>query len=238
MVLIIFFLLAISGIYNDVDIENALTSGTLFGNTVASAIIILLSLMIIAILFFVGAWSQAALIMKLIHPEVGVKKSYQLAWPRMPAIFGASILAGLAIIGGMTLFFIPGIIVAVWIFFTVPVCLLEDRRGFAALLRSKQIVEGYWWDIVARAIGLWAVLAGIGIVINLVTFGLGAFLLNLFFTPFATIFVMLLYYNLHEIKSKELESESTKGKNIFLGFVILSGILIFFMLLAPLFAIL
>lgn len=237
-IFIIFFILIASGVFNDAVMEEMPTTETpvALENSTAIVILMLMFFITFAVLFFIGIWSQAAVMMKLLHPEVGVKQSYRLAWPRMKAVVGASILAALAILGSMLFFFIPGIIIAVWIFFTVPVCLFENTRGLAALTRSRQIVEGHWWDIVARSIGFWAVLAGIGIVINLVTFGIGAFFLNLVFTPFATIFVLLLYYNLHDIKKKELASRSTKGKNMFLGFIILGSILVFFMLLGVLFS--
>lgn len=64
---------------------------------------------------------------------------------RLPAMLGASILYVLAIIFGMILLIVPGIIISVyWILYAIAV--VADRKGpVQSLGYSYQLIKGYWW---------------------------------------------------------------------------------------------
>lgn len=51
------------------------------------------------------------------------------------------------LVGGFLLFIIPGIIFIIWFLSGQYVLVSEDLRGFNALLRSKQLIQGNWWRI-------------------------------------------------------------------------------------------
>lgn len=77
-----------------------------------------------------------------------LKESLSIFW----SYLWVSILTGLVVLGGFTLFIIPGIIMAISLMFAKLVIVVEDARGFSALDRSRQYVQGYWWAVAGRVI--------------------------------------------------------------------------------------
>lgn len=63
-----------------------------------------------------------------------------------PAIL-ASFFAGLAILGGLLLLIIPGIIFSVWFAFVLYCVVFEEKKGVEALKASKALVDGRWWSV-------------------------------------------------------------------------------------------
>ncbi len=68
---------------------------------------------------------------------------------RLPAMLGASILYSLAVLVGMILLIVPGIIISVyWILYAIAV--VADRKGpVQSLGYSYQLIKGYWWRTTA-----------------------------------------------------------------------------------------
>jgi hypothetical protein len=64
------------------------------------------------------------------------------------------ILSGLIVMGGTVFLLVPGIIFAIWFAMSRYVFVLEKKRGLAALLRSKEYIEGHGWDIFEKTISL------------------------------------------------------------------------------------
>lgn len=75
-----------------------------------------------------------------------------LAWAKtkMWGWWWVAILTVLAIYGGLLLFIIPGIIVSLYIFFAQYAYVIESERGLRALMRSRELVRGYWWPLAGR----------------------------------------------------------------------------------------
>lgn len=73
-------------------------------------------------------------------------------WARAHAIsfLWISILTMLVVWGGLVLFIVPAFIFALYLFFAQYVFVAEGTKGMAALVRSKELVHGQWWSIVAR----------------------------------------------------------------------------------------
>ncbi|MBC8115830.1 MAG: hypothetical protein H7062_15705 [Candidatus Saccharimonas sp.] len=61
---------------------------------------------------------------------------------RFLALLGTSILMGLAIVGGVLLCVVPGILFALWFMLAQHVAVLEGSSGSAALGRSKALMQG------------------------------------------------------------------------------------------------
>jgi hypothetical protein len=81
-------------------------------------------------------------------------------WNRMVWLyFLASALAGLAVVGGLILLVIPGIIVALRLSM-VRFAIVEGARPFESLHQSWEATRGHFW----RLLGLFLVLVGINIV--------------------------------------------------------------------------
>lgn len=79
-------------------------------------------------------------------PKTLLKESTTLIWP----VIVASILNGLAVVGGIILFIIPGIIFSIWFAFTMYAVVLDNARGTKALSLSKHLVRGRWWAVFVR----------------------------------------------------------------------------------------
>jgi hypothetical protein len=64
---------------------------------------------------------------------------------RLPSVLWVSLLSGLGLFAGFIFFLVPGIYFAVAWAVAIPVLLAENRRGSAALGRSRALVRGRWW---------------------------------------------------------------------------------------------
>lgn len=87
------------------------------------------------------------------------------------------VLSAFVVWGGLVLFVIPGIIVAILIYLSQYVYAVEGVRGMNALLRSRELVQGYWGALAGRVVlvGLvfMGILIGFGIVIGIIAAAVG-----------------------------------------------------------------
>jgi hypothetical protein len=65
-------------------------------------------------------------------------------------------LTVLAVIGGFILFIIPGFIVLVTLYFSQYIYVVEGKRGMSALVRSRALVKGHWFEVLKKIVGLTA----------------------------------------------------------------------------------
>jgi len=118
------------------------------------AVIVPLSLIVFAATFIVNIWVTICLVQvsaKLYQKQkVNLRIVFQGAWSKMIPLIWVSFLTGLAVLGGMILFIIPGIIIAVWFAFSTFLNILDNVRGTAALKQSKAMVSGLWWSTAIR----------------------------------------------------------------------------------------
>lgn len=129
----------------------------------------------------------------------GQKLSLGAAWPKWGQalrLFGTSLLAGLAILGGIVLLVVPGIIFAVWLTLVPYVVVDEGIGGIAALRRSRDLVRGRFWEIAGSNLlssitGLIAWVPVVGVVAELV--------LAILLIPVTAI----RYHSIKELKSHE-----------------------------------
>lgn len=109
-----------------------------------------------------------------------IKKSLKLVIPYLVV----SLFLGLIISGGFIFLIVPGIIVAVWLGVSVPVTVLEGKRGFGALYRSTGLVRGHTSQVFLRFLGFGlaagAVAIGSGILVFLAGTPAVSFFIKLF----------------------------------------------------------
>lgn len=74
--------------------------------------------------------------------DASLSDSFGHAIRRLPALIWTFILMGLAIMGGLILFIIPGILFAFWFMLAQQVAVLEPLNGGPALSRSKALMKG------------------------------------------------------------------------------------------------
>jgi hypothetical protein len=123
-------------------------------------------------------------------------------------LFGAVVLAALGIALGFAALIVPGVYLAIRWYFVPQTVVIEGARGPAALSRSSEIVQGFWW----RTLGL-VVLANVAVaipgVLLLAPFSaiaastdeavwalIGTILSTSVTTPFVALYSTLLYYDL------------------------------------------
>ena len=77
--------------------------------------------------------------------DPSVEQSYRFGFHRLWSVLLVSVLVGLATIGGLILFIIPGIYIGIRLCVSIEALVVEGRRGTEAMSRSWGLVGGHWW---------------------------------------------------------------------------------------------
>jgi len=156
--------------------------------------------------------------------DKSVSYSQGLSWVRtkMWSIAWIGILVALIQISGYILFIIPGIIMLVYLSMSYFVLALTDTRGLSALLLSRQVVHGHWWDVVLRQFAI----VGTAIVVMIPLFLILLLIINL---P-----ALILGYNyLSGQPYMFLKSILTNVSVLFVGTVAIRGLSLIYRALEP-----
>lgn len=151
-------------------------------------------------------WCIAAFILAVLDNSLGFKEALEKGWDKVFPFMWLYSLVGFIVVGGLLLFFIPGVIFLVWFGFAQFILFGEGVRGMDALLKSKEYVRDKWFDVFLRFCLIWLVSGTIG----LVPF-LGPVLSILFF-PFVMIFKCLIYRDLKLLKGENLSYAQSPGE--------------------------
>jgi hypothetical protein len=186
-----------------------------FGLFVAGALVTAIISVIIS------AALQAAILRAAAQATIGdpvdPEESYRFGFKRLGSVFLVSLLVGLAVAGGFILLVIPGIIFLVLFSVSVPVLIVENRRGRAAMSRSWNLAKGYFW----HALGVIIVAAIITGVISGIISSIGgsAWVVRWIFTaiaqiltaPFSALVSVLLYLDLRA-RSEALSADTLRAE--------------------------
>jgi hypothetical protein len=186
-----------------------------FGVFLAGALITaLISVIIYAVL-------QAAILRAAAQATIGdpvdPEESYRFGFKRLGSVILVSLLVGLAVAGGFILLVIPGLIFLVFLSVSVPVLIVENRRGTAAMSRSWNLVKGHFW----HAVGV-IIVAGLitGVVAGIIgSIGGNAWVIRWIFTaigtvltaPFSALVSVLLYLDLRA-RSEALSADTLRAE--------------------------
>jgi hypothetical protein len=141
--------------------------------------------------------------------DPGVEQSYRFGFHRFWSVLLVSVLVGLAVVGGLILFIIPGIWIGFRLSLSTQALVVEGRRPTEAMGRSWALVAGHWW----HAFGT-LVVAGLltGVVNALITapFGQTSWFLQavvaaaatVITLPYGTLVGVLLYLDLRARKEQ------------------------------------
>jgi hypothetical protein len=77
--------------------------------------------------------------------DPSLEQSYRFGFHRLGSVLLVSVLVGLATLGGLILFILPGIYIGVRLAVSVEALVVEGRRGTQAMGRSWELVGGHWW---------------------------------------------------------------------------------------------
>ena len=159
-------------------------------------------------------WSQIALLYAIKDREenVGIKESYRRGWGKIISYFWISLLFGFIITGGTIFFFIPGLIFFVWFSLASFVLISDNKKGWQALLTSKEYVKGNWWSVFWRFLFIGTItwlffhlINVLSVLINVLVIGDILFCVGyLLIVPLVTIYLFLIYENLKRVKAGKL----------------------------------
>lgn len=157
--------------------------------------------LIILATMFIGILGSASLIsaVKEVPKDWGVKGALKEGWSKYWPFFLVSLLTGLIIGLGFLFLIVPGIIFAVWFAFSTYVVICEDKRGFKALSRSRELIKGHWWSVAKRVFVIMIITFPLSVGAQFIPY-FGQFAFIILFPPFSVIYSYLIYQNLKEIK--------------------------------------
>jgi hypothetical protein len=133
---------------------------------------------------------------------IDAEASYRWGFGHFGAVLLISLLAGLAILGGLILFIIPGLIIAVFLTVVIPSLVFENQRGSAALSRSWNLVKGNFWHVLGTVIvsglivgfvaGIFSALGGSNWFLSWIFSSIG----RIITVPFGALVAVILYLDL------------------------------------------
>lgn len=135
----------------------------------------ILGLIALIFLIYVYIWSAVAQLyaIKDQAESIGWKEAFKRSRPKITPFFSTNLLSGLAVLGGLILFIIPGIIFGLWFCQAPYVVVEEGLTNTAALKRSKYYVKGRIGQIFGKLFYVGIITLGlyIGLAIILSLFG-------------------------------------------------------------------
>lgn len=121
-------------------------------DTLPLPVMIPLSLVAVTAYIILTVWISAAGLIQaksiMQSQTFSIKELLSQGWKIIGKLLVTGLLSGLAVMGGLILLIIPGIIFAYWFAFTNQIVAVENLSGTAALSRSKQLVIGRFWKTV------------------------------------------------------------------------------------------
>jgi hypothetical protein len=154
-------------------------------------------------------WLQGALVEAVSdirdgRADLSIGQTLLRVQPRILAIAGAGILAGIGIAIGLVLLIIPGLVLLTWWSVVLPVIVLERASIFESFGRSRELVRGNGWNVFILIVVtvLLAALANIviGLVLVWLPDNIGTYVTdvvaNTLTAPFIALAWTLMYYHL------------------------------------------
>jgi hypothetical protein len=184
--------------------------------------LVLAGVLVAAVIGFIISFVLQAAILRAaaqatIGDPVDPEESYRFGFKRLGSVILLSLLVGLAILGGLILLVIPGLIFAVFLSVSIPVLIVENRRGTEAMSRSWNLVKGHFW----HALGVILVAAIIAGVISSIIAAIGgdAWFMQWIFSsigailtaPFTALVSVLLYLDLRA-RSEALTADTLRAE--------------------------
>lgn len=211
----------------------AVTMGSLAKNSFSGTVVMVMLLGVavvasIVILF----WGMAATVTAAVDASLGFNDAFQRAKGCWISFVWVSSLYSFIVGGASLLFIVPGILTGIWFFAGPYLVVSGDTRGMDALLKSKALVDGRFWEVLGRLVLVWL----LGTVLGMIPV-IGV-LFSLAMAPFSMLYAVVLYRNLEDTAGVVTWSSSDGAKAgwLLLGLsgYLLVPLLLFFMLGAAL----
>jgi hypothetical protein len=159
-------------------------------------------------------WVQGALVRAVAdirdgRADLSVADTLRAAWERIGPLASTSSLAAAAILLGLLLFVVPGLVLLTWWVLIVPAVMLENAGVRKAFGRSRELVRGWGWSVFGVIILTFLVLLGVSVALEVVLSPLAAWLqgyasdilTGTLTAPFAALAWTLLYYRLRDARA-------------------------------------
>ncbi len=85
---------------------------------------------------------------------------YKRALRLLPSFFWVAALQLLATVVGFVLLIIPGFLAFIWLYFAQYALVFDNRRGWSALLHSRELIRGRFFKVAVRVLVFLAVWSG------------------------------------------------------------------------------
>lgn len=187
---------------------------------------------VIVVIGYVFSMFSSIALVAVFGKNADFGSAYKTAATLFWAWVWVEILVGLAVMGGFVLLIVPGIILAIQFAMVNFLVILEDRRGMAALVQSREYMKGYWWAFAGRTgllLLMWLAASLVFIAPTHVLFGQLAAnvvyaVLVFIYMPFAVAYSYEIYENLRRLKP-ELASAPAKTDSGFLKVAVVFGVI-------------
>jgi hypothetical protein len=146
--------------------------------------------------------------------DLSLSETVSAATPYIWPVAIASILAGIAIVVGLFLVIVPGLIlITIWAAI-IPVIVIERSDPLAAFGRSRDLVRGHGWHVFGTLVLAWIILIVVNIVLGAVFAalpllwrnGLSTVITGTLIAPFVALVVTLIYYRLIAVQGVPAEA--------------------------------
>jgi hypothetical protein len=139
--------------------------------------------------------------------DLTLSETLARVWPRLGAVVGAGLLAGVAIGIGFVLIIVPGLYLATIWSVVIPAIVLEKRGVMESFGRSRDLVRGYGWVVFGVIVVTIVISIVASIVLALVFSGLSSELSryvanvisNTIISPFTAATWTCMYFKLREL---------------------------------------
>jgi hypothetical protein len=206
----------------------------ILGENLVTAILVGLLAFVFSLLAI--SWIAGATICAVVDEDAGVREALNSGFQKTAPFLWVFCLLAFILGGGYLAFFLPGLLFTVWFIFAQYIIASEESRGMAALLKSREYVRGYGWEVCGRIVLLGLLTTIIMLPLSLIP--LAGPLIGLLIGPFTLIFYHEIYRDLKAVKGDIVVSCNTGDKARWLlagaaGYIVVP--LLTFMLLGPAF---
>lgn len=191
---------------------------------IASIFFVIISAILLLLAIYLGVSAQAGtyLYFKQNRLKSGILDIFNEArknyfW----SFLWVNILLGLILLVGFIALIIPGIILTVYLAFSVWVLIFEDKKGLEAIKRSLNLVKGYWWGVAGRFLLVygvyWLAISLPMSVINsqemIQAWNILTNIISFVLAPFFLAYAYVIYKDLVKIKSNQEVTDNKKEDN-------------------------
>ncbi|USN53700.1 MAG: hypothetical protein H6760_00835 [Candidatus Nomurabacteria bacterium] len=122
--------------------------------------------------------------------------------PKTLPLLIAGFLGTLAVLGGIILFIIPGIVLGIWFMFAPTVVVVENKSAIDALKRGNGLVKGKFWSVLLITLLGFILLAALSATISTIPV-FGPLASDILLWPFTVVFIYSLYTELIHFHARE-----------------------------------